>query len=234
MEAVILAGGLGTRLRSRVANLPKAMAPIAGRPFLEYLLDQLSDAGCTRVILSVGYRHEVIFEAFGQNYRGMPIDYAVEETPLGTGGAIRLALALIREASALVLNGDTWLKADFAAMTAWHAAEGRPMTMAVTQVDDTARFGGVLLENRRVVGFVEKGRQGPGWINAGTYVISREFPWPAGVPEQFSFETQVMVPLLDRIRPAAFPYAGPFLDIGVPEDFDRAQELLGPPRSRKP
>lgn len=226
MEAIILAGGLGTRLRSRVANLPKAMAPIAGRPFLEYLLDQLIDAGCARVILSVGFMREAITDAVGQEYRGLPVEYAVEESPLGTGGAIRLALGQVRDPAALVLNGDTYLEADYAAMSAFHAEEGRPMTMAVTHVDDTARFGGVLLNDQRVMGLVEKGRTGPGWINAGAYVMARDFPWPAGLPEHFSFETQVMVPLLDRILPAAFPCIGTFLDIGVPEDFDRAQELL--------
>jgi D-glycero-alpha-D-manno-heptose 1-phosphate guanylyltransferase len=233
MEAVILAGGLGTRLRSRVAALPKAMAPVAGRAFLEYLLDQLIDAGCARLILSVGYMREVILESFRHNYRGMQVDYAIEETPLGTGGAIRLALERVQEPSVLVLNGDTYLNADFAAMFAYHRREGRPMTLAVTHVEDTARYGGVLLEGQRVAGFFEKGRKGPGWINAGSYVLSRDFPWPAELPRQFSFETDVIVPFVDRISPAAFPHAGLFLDIGVPEDFDRAQEMLAHGKSKE-
>jgi D-glycero-alpha-D-manno-heptose 1-phosphate guanylyltransferase len=226
MEAIILAGGLGTRLRSRVADVPKAMAPVAGRPFLEYLLDQLIDAGFARVILSVGYMRQIILEAFSRNYRGLEVDYAIEASPLGTGGAIRLAIGRVQESLVLVLNGDTYLNAEFAAMAAYHTTEGRPMTMAVTHVEDTARYGGVLLEDRRVRGFVEKGRRGPGWINAGAYVLSRDFPWPPDLAEQFSFETDVIVPFVDRIQPAAFPHAGLFLDIGVPADLDRAQELL--------
>jgi D-glycero-alpha-D-manno-heptose 1-phosphate guanylyltransferase len=202
------------------------MAPVAGRPFLEYLLDQLIEAGCDRVILSVGHLREVILGAFGQNYCGLRVEYAIEEAPLGTGGAVRLAMARVQSGAALVLNGDTYVNADFAAMTAYHTAAGCPMTMAVTHVEDTARYGGVLLEDQRVAGFVEKGRRGPGWINAGLYVLSRDFPWPPELPERFSFETDVIVPSVDRIRPAAFRHDGVFLDIGVPEDFDRAQELL--------
>jgi D-glycero-alpha-D-manno-heptose 1-phosphate guanylyltransferase len=226
MEAIILAGGLGTRLRSRLTNLPKAMAPVGGRPFLAWLLDQLISAQCQRVILSVGYLREAITTAFHDNYRGMRIDYAIEETPLGTGGAIQLAMARAEEPGVFVLNGDTWVDADLAAMLAFHAAGRRPMTMAVTPIGDTARYGGVIVEDGHVAGFVEKGRSGPGWINAGLYLLSREFPWPEGLHAPFSFETGVLVPFLDRIRPAAFPHTGDFLDIGIPEDLDRAQTML--------
>ena len=225
MEAIILAGGLGTRLRSRLTDLPKVMAPVAGRPFLSILLDQLRAAGCARVILSVGHLRQTILDAFRDDYQGMPLAYAIEETPLGTGGAIRLALAQVREASALVLNGDTYVNLDFAAMHAQHAP-GDAMSMAVTEVPDTARYGGVLVEHGRVSGFVEKGRAGPGWINAGVYVIARAFPWPVALPERFSFETDLLVPFVDRLRPAAYAYTGYFLDIGVPEDLDRAQQEL--------
>jgi D-glycero-alpha-D-manno-heptose 1-phosphate guanylyltransferase len=226
MEAVILAGGLGTRLRSRLTNLPKSMAPVGGRPFLAYLLDQLISAECPRVILSVGYLREAIFSAFHDNYRGMRVDYAIEETPLGTGGAIRLAMAQAEQPSVFVLNGDTYVDAALDAMLAFHVASGRSLTIAVTQVSDTARYGGVIVDDGLVTGFVEKGRSGTGWINAGLYVLSSDFPWPEGLDAPFSFETGVLVPFLDRIRPAAFPHAGDFLDIGIPEDLDRAQTML--------
>src|SRR5580658_4214980 len=108
MEAIVLAGGLGTRLASRLHGLPKPMAPVAGRPFLEILLNQLHRSGCTRVLLAVGHRHSVIQDHFGASFHGIEIDYAVESVPLGTGGAIRLALAHAREESVLVLNGDTF------------------------------------------------------------------------------------------------------------------------------
>jgi len=223
---MILAGGLGTRLRSKIADRPKAMAPVAGRPFLAFLLDKLLDAGCESALLSVGYLREVIVDEFKDNYRGLPIRYVVEETPLGTGGAIRRALGQACQDSVLVLNGDTYLDADFAAMFACHRGAARPMTMAIARVEDTARYGGVVLAEGLVSGFIEKGRQGRGWINAGAYILERRFPWPAHLEERFSFETDVLMPCLDSLRPAAFACPGYFLDIGIPEDLDRAQQEL--------
>lgn len=241
MEAIILAGGLGTRLASRLSGVPKPMALVAGRPFLQILLNQLEEAGCTRVLLSVGHLHEVIRGHFGPAYGGMRIDYAVEEMPLGTGGAIRNALAMAREDAVLVLNGDTFLEADYAAMMRFHRAEDVAMTMAVAWQDDVARYGGVLVSERRVIGFQEKGQPGggrsragqshaglinAGLINAGAYVLNRDFEWPAELEGKFSFETQLLTPRVNELRPAAFVVSGYFLDIGVPEDFDRAQTEL--------
>jgi len=228
MEAIVLAGGLGTRLASRLHGLPKPMAPVAGRPFLEILLKQLSRSGCTRVLLSVGHQHTVIQNHFGASFHGMPIDYVVESVPLGTGGAIRLALAEVREPSVLVLNGDTFLDADYAAMMRFHAAEQASVTLAVVHRPDVARYGGVTIEGLRVVGFEEKGRSGPGYISAGTYVLARDLAWPLALAEKFSIEFDFFAPEVARLRPAAFIVDGYFLDIGIPEDYDRAQtELAG-------
>jgi D-glycero-alpha-D-manno-heptose 1-phosphate guanylyltransferase len=171
MEAIVLAGGLGTRLAARLSGVPKAMAPVAGRPFLEILLRQLERSGCTRVLLAVGYLHSAIKEHFGGSFGDMRLEYAVEETPLGTGGAIRSALALAREDAVLVLNGDTFLDADYAMMMRFHRDEGMTMTMAISHQADIARYGGVLVSGKRIVGFEEKGRSGLGWINAGAYVL---------------------------------------------------------------
>ncbi len=231
MEAIILAGGLGTRLAGRLSGVPKPMAPIAGRPFLEILLHQLREAGCTRVLLSVGYLHEVIRGHFGQSCGGLRIDYAIEQTPLGTGGAMRNALAQVREDAALVLNGDTFLEADYAAMMRFHRTEDATMTMAVARQDDISRYGGVVVSDRHVVAFQEKGqlRAGQlraGLINAGAYVLNRDFPWPAELTGRFSFEEQVLAAHVGELRPAAFIVSGYFLDIGVPEDYDRAQTKL--------
>lgn len=228
MEAIILAGGLGTRLQSRLAGIPKSMAPVAGRPFLEILLNQLVDAGCQRVILSVGHLREVILHAFGESYRGMLLAYAVEESPLGTGGAIRLALEKGTDEKLLVMNGDTFLQVDFAALCRAHETSRRPLTLTVTPVDNVARYGGVIVEQDCVAGFVEKGRTGPGWINAGVYVFDRAFEWPGNLSDPFSFESDVLVPHIATLRPAAYLCRGYFLDIGVPEDLERAQtELAG-------
>jgi D-glycero-alpha-D-manno-heptose 1-phosphate guanylyltransferase len=226
MEAIVLAGGLGTRLAARVQGLPKAMAPVSGRPFLEILLHQLARCGVTRAVLSVGYLHAAIEDHFATSFAGMRLDYAVEETPLGTGGAIRKALDMAEEDAALVLNGDTFLDADYAAMMRFHRAEGAAMTMAVTHQADIARYGGVILRDKRIVGFEEKGRSGPGWINAGAYALSRNLAWPPELGEKFSFETNFLAPQIEGLKPAAFAVDGFFLDIGVPEDYDRAQTAL--------
>ncbi len=228
MEAILLAGGLGTRLASRLHGIPKPMAPVAGRPFLEILLSQLHRAGCLRVLLSVGHLHAAIQNHFGVSFHGMRLDYVIEQAPLGTGGAIRTALAKATEDTVLVLNGDTFLQMDYAAMLEFHAAEAASLTIAITQQADIARYGGVVLAGKRIVGFQEKGQTGPGWINAGVYALQRDLQWPKTLAGKFSFETDFLVPELGRLAPAAYPVNGPFLDIGVPEDLDRAQvELAG-------
>ena len=219
--------GWALALSSKLPDLPKAMAPVAGRPFLALLLDQLIAAGCERAILSVGYRRDAIIDAFQHSYRGLPLVYAVESKPLGTGGAIKRSLALITKPSSLVLNGDTFLDIDLPRFAASHRPADSSMTMALAYVADTSRYGGVLFQDGLIKGFAEKGRQGPGWINAGVYVLNREFPWPPVLPEQFSFERDVLDRHLDTLRPAAFQCNGYFLDIGVPEDLDRAQLELG-------
>jgi D-glycero-alpha-D-manno-heptose 1-phosphate guanylyltransferase len=230
MEAIVLAGGLGTRLASRLNQTPKPMAEVGGRPFLQILLDRLIAAGCSRVILSVGHLGNSILQRFQNRYRDVPIDYAIEESPLGTGGAIRMALGQAHEPSVLVVNGDTYLEADLPALARFHRSSRRPLTMAVVRVDDTARYGGVLIEEDVISGFSEKGRSGPGWINGGLYVIEKNFIWHSDLPARFSFETDVLVPFVHEIRPAAFCCEGYFLDIGTPEDFDRAQVEINCPR----
>jgi D-glycero-alpha-D-manno-heptose 1-phosphate guanylyltransferase len=226
MEAIVLAGGFGTRLATRLSGIPKPMAPVAGRPFLEILLTQLARAGCTRAILSVGYLHEVIADHFGASFGGVALDYAIEHAPLGTGGAIRLALTQAREDAVLVLNGDTFLDADYTGMLRLHATEAAVATIAVVHTSDVARYGGVTLEGHRIVAFEEKGRSGPGWISAGAYVLARKIAWPPALAEKFSIESDFFAPELERLRPAAYKVDGYFLDIGIPEALDRAQSEL--------
>jgi D-glycero-alpha-D-manno-heptose 1-phosphate guanylyltransferase len=226
MEAIVLAGGFGTRLASRLDGVPKPMAPVAVRPFLEILLGQLRRAGCGRVLLSVGHLHQVIQNHFGAAFNGLEIEYVIENTPLGTGGAIRLALAQSSDDSVLVLNGDTFLDADYAAMTQFHSAEGAEVTVAVVHHPDISRYGGVVLAGNRITGFEEKGRSGSGWISAGAYVINRDLEWPPALSGKFSIEKDFFVPEITRLRPAAYKVEGYFLDIGIPEDLDRAQTEL--------
>lgn len=227
MEAIVLAGGLGTRLRSRINGIPKPMAPVAGRPFLEILLNRLAEAGCGRTLLSVGYLGDVISDHFGASWKGMPVAYVTEDSPLGTGGAIRRALEQAEETSVFVFNGDTWLDLDYGAMDGLHRSSQAVITLALSRVSDMSRYGGVELSGGKISGFIEKGRSGAGWINGGVYILSRNFPWPANLAEKFSFETDVLFPLLPSLRHAVFLSSGGFLDIGVPEDLDRAQIDLG-------
>ena len=226
MEAIILAGGFGARLASRLEGVPKVMAPVAGRPFLEIVLSQLRRAGFARVVLSVGYLHEAVEGHFGTEFNGMRIVYSIESAPLGTGGAIRLALEQTTEETVLVLNGDTFLDADYARMLLFHAAEDAAVTIAVVRQPDIARYGGVVIEGNRIAGFEEKGSSGPGWINAGAYVLNRNLRWPSALAEKFSVERDFFVPEVARLHPAAYKVDGFFLDIGIPDDLDRAQVEL--------
>ena len=228
MEAIILAGGLGTRLASRLNGVPKPMVPVAGRPFLEILLSRLRRGGCTRVLLSVGHLHAAIQHHFGTVFDGIPLDYVIEDTPLGTGGALRKAMGQTTEQTVLVLNGDTFLEVDYAAMLNFHKDQAARLTLAVTKQADIARYGEVVLAQQRIVGFQEKDRSGPGWINGGVYAIDTDIHWPAHLTERFSFEKNFLIKELPQLAPMAYRVEGFFLDIGVPEDLDRAQiELAG-------
>ena len=226
MQAIVLAGGLGTRLRSVVPDLPKPMAPVAGRPFLAWILDRLVEAGFDRVVLAVGYRHDAIRDHFGEAYRGLPLRYSVEDRPLGTGGALRLACGQVHDDAVFVLNGDTFVELDHRAMRSAHDAANAALSIAVHRVDDTARYGALELRAGHVFGFAEKGRHGPGWINAGVYLLARELLLQLPADRALSFEQEVLVPQVGAIRPLAFTAEGLFIDIGVPEDYERAQVLF--------
>ena len=226
MQAIVLAGGLGTRLRGVVPDLPKPMAPVAGRPFLAWILDRLVDAGFERAVLAVGYRHEAIRDHFGDRFGALALHYSVEDRPLGTGGALRLAAENLSSLPAFVLNGDTFLELDYRSMLEAHIEQAEQMSLAVCSVADVARYGALEIEDGHIRGFLEKGRTGPGIINAGTYLLSEGILNRIPLGEPFSFEQQLLVPRIGEIRPAAFPATGLFIDIGVPEDYDRAQRLF--------
>ena len=226
-QAIILAGGLGTRLRGVVPDLPKPMAPVAGRPFLCHVLDPLCDAGFELAVLAVGYRHEAIRDHFGDRYRDLELRYSVEATPLGTGGAMRLAAREIDAAAPFfVLNGDTFVELDYRAMLDAHVAARASMSMAVCAVADVGRYGALELDDGTVTGFREKGGDGPGYINAGTYLFARGLLDAIPDDTPYSFEQQLLVPEVKTIRPRAFLAHGLFIDIGVPEDYARAQTLF--------
>jgi D-glycero-alpha-D-manno-heptose 1-phosphate guanylyltransferase len=225
MEAIILAGGFGTRLRQVVPDLPKPMAPVAGRPFLEILLSMLAQKGFTRVVLSLGFMSEKIITHFGDRYLGMKLVYEVELQPLGTGGAIRTALARCEADHVFVFNGDTYLDLEVDALERLWQSGHHPL-IVVREVPDTARFGKVEMCDGRISAFLEKGMSGPGLINAGCYVLPKTAldDFPLGQP--FSLETEFFIKYLQRIKFDGFVTHGRFIDIGVPVDYALAQTAL--------
>jgi len=228
VKAIVIAGGLGTRLAHVTSDIPKPMARIGARPFLEYLLDYLLEQGTREVVLAVSYKWQVIQEYFHHNYRGMSLTYSVEDEPLGTGGAIRQALASLPDEEVVVLNGDTLFKVDLKDMANRHRKGGTRLTIALKQVSDSGRFGRVEVSaNGAIDNFLEKAGGGPGWINGGVYMLKRDLFIDFPMPAHFSFEQDLLEPNIDRIRPLAFQSDAYFIDMGVPEDYQRAQREIG-------
>lgn len=225
MEAIVLAGGMGTRLRTVVTDLPKPMAPVAGRPFLELLLRSLVAKGFSRVILSTGYMAEKISDHFGSCFAGIELDYSVEIEQLGTGGAVSLAARLVREDHFFVFNGDTFLDLDARGVDAMWQRIREPVIVA-REVEDTARYGRLDTDQGHVVRFAEKGQAGPGLINAGCYVFQADQFSGVELGSRFSLETDYLAPLVERTAVALHVASGLFIDIGVPSDYARAQQLL--------
>jgi histidinol-phosphate phosphatase family protein len=233
ISAVVLAGGLGTRLRTVVGDRPKVLAPVAGRRFLAYLLHQLADAGFEDVVLCTGYMGDQVREAFGKRFRKLNLLYSQEEQPLGTAGALRHALPLIPSEieTVAVLNGDSYCQADLAKFLSWHQAQRADASILLTEMPDTARFGAVEADSGgRIHRFGEKNTAGPGWINAGIYAISKRLL--AGIPDgvAVSIERECFP---RWIEDGLFGYrgGGRFLDIGTPDSFAVAQRFFSPPGS---
>jgi D-glycero-alpha-D-manno-heptose 1-phosphate guanylyltransferase len=225
MEGIVLAGGFGTRLREVVPDLPKPMAPIAGRPFLEILLSTLARKGFTRVVLSLGFMAEKIIVHFGESYAGMHLVYEVESRPLGTGGAIRAALTRCESDHVFIFNGDTYLDLEVDELESLWQARRHPV-IVVREVSDTARFGRVEMSDGRINAFLEKGMSGAGLINAGCYVLPKGALDDFALRQPFSLETEFFFKYLQRIRFDGFVTHGQFIDIGVPDDYVLAQTAL--------
>jgi len=223
-EAIILAGGFGTRLQPVVSNVPKSMAPVHGRPFLEYLLDYLISQGIRKVVLSVGYKSQAIRDHFGPVYRDLDMAYAAETEPLGTGGGIRNAFRLTEGEEAFVLNGDSIFKVGLAEMYRFHISNQGFLTLALRHVDQTGRFGSVRLDQfSRIIGFAEKSETaGPGYINGGVYILRKDFILNEIFPDQFSIEKDCFELYFKDVTMLGFLSEGYFLDIGIPGDYERA------------
>lgn len=228
-EAIVLAGGFGTRLAHVVPDVCKPMAPVAGRPFLRFIMDQLAAAGFDRVVVADGYRREQIEDFFGSAYRGMSIEYSPEETPLLTGGAVKRALSRCESDWVFVLNGDTWLDVDFEVMEAAAANVPDSVTavIAVKRMRDFERYGTVDVDAcGSLTAFHEKRPCEEGLINAGVYLLRLDAL--DDMPDKFSLESDHFERVVGDGALRAVECAGGFIDIGVPEDYELAQTMLAP------
>ena len=228
-EAVVLAGGFGTRLAHVVPDVCKPMAPVAGRPFLRFIMDQLAAAGIERAVVADGYRREQIEGFFGGSYRGMDVVYSPEDAPLLTGGAVKRALGECEGDWVFVMNGDTWLDVDFAAMeeSAAGATASVAAVVAVKRMRDFERYGTVDVSPEGVLdAFHEKRPCAEGLINAGIYLVRRDAL--ASMSEKFSLESDFFERVVGEGALRAVECRGGFIDIGVPEDYELAQTMLAP------
>jgi len=235
ITAAVLAGGLGTRLREAVADKPKVLAQVNGRPFLAYLLDTLAGAGVRRAILCTGYLADQVRTAFGTEFGGVELLYSQEESPLGTGGALSLALPLLDSSPVLVLNGDSFCDADLALFARQHLACGAAASLVLARVADVARYGAVETSgDGTITSFEEKGRRrGDGLINAGIYLLERFLieGLPAG--RALSLEKELFPGLIGHGL-YGFAQGGKFIDIGIPADYYAAGAFFADRRGLRP
>ena len=222
-EAVVLAGGLGTRLQGVVHDVPKPMAPVAGKPFLTYLLDYLKKYSVEKVVLAVGYKHEVIVDFFGDNYKGIKLEYAIEHEPMGTGGGIANALKFVDGKEAFLLNGDSYFDVDLIALDKHHRQTDADITLSVKEMFNFDRYGTVNLDNSRIISFNEKKAVHQGFINGGVYLMNKKIFRYKDLPTKFSFEKEILEAGAEVLYMEAFRSSGYFIDIGIPEDYSRAQ-----------
>lgn len=226
MEAIILAGGLGTRLKSVLAETPKCMAPVNGKPFLYYVLKYLKNQDFKRVVLSVGYLKEQIID-YLKNENEIEVAFAEEEIPLGTGGALKFALDFCKSKNPFVLNGDTLFNVNLKKMLKQHADNQSDITIAVRRVDDVSRYGEIEFdEQKRILNFKEKSDfPKEGFINGGTYIVDKEL-FRDFEFEKFSLEKDFFVPKVKKLNFSAFISNDSFLDIGIPSDYEKASAFV--------
>jgi D-glycero-alpha-D-manno-heptose 1-phosphate guanylyltransferase len=227
ITAVILAGGLGTRLRPAVSDKPKVLAEIHGRGFLIFILDQLVAAGTRRVVLCTGYMSEEVRNVLGESYGPLKVIYSREEIPLGTGGALRLALPKLTSDAVLVMNGDSYINADLGDFLRWSVEKAASAALILTRVADTERYGRVVSGlDGGIVLFEEKAEnRGPGWINAGLYLLRTELIGNIPSGRVYSLEREFFPGLIGK---GLYGYQcnGEFIDIGTPDSYRRAEAFF--------
>ena len=228
-DAVILAGGLGTRLRSVVSDVPKCMAPVDGRPFIEWILAWIEPFRPEKIVLSLGYLSEVVTDWIQNSMRDypIPIDWVIEDTPLGTGGGIKLALAKVTAPQCIILNGDTFFDVDLNALCSLHKRNATALAIALKPMERFDRYGSVTLDpDGHIRSFNEKRYCEKGLINGGIYCMDCNAGLIADKPERFSFEKDVLEPESAAGHVSGFVSDGSFIDIGIPEDYALAQTFL--------
>ena len=226
-EVIILAGGLGTRLKAAVPELPKAMAPVLAKPFIGYLVDYLKVQGIERFIFSLGHKSNIIEQYLDTQYDEIKKIYSVEQEPLGTGGAILLALRHAKEKHVLIVNGDTFFKVDIAALSAFHKERDADCSIALKPMQHFDRYGMVELnDDHSVKGFNEKSYYSQGLVNGGVYALNVHRFQKESFPDRFSFEKDYMVALHHQRRMYGLIQDAYFIDIGIPADFEKAQTEL--------
>jgi D-glycero-alpha-D-manno-heptose 1-phosphate guanylyltransferase len=226
-EAIILAGGLGTRLRSAVPDLPKCLAPVRGRPFIGYVTDHLRREGIDRFIFALGYRSSFFDDYFRTDFPDGNYTVSLEEEPLGTGGAIRQACGHAKERSVLVLNGDTFFRTQLDLLSTFHDSRASACTLNLKPMQDFDRFGVVELDgNGRVSRFREKQYYSTGLINGGVYALDRETFLREELPPVFSFEKDYLEKFYHSRPFFGLVQDTYFIDIGIPEDYERVQNEL--------
>lgn len=227
-EAIVLAGGLGTRLREAVPELPKCMAPVNGRPFVAYVIRHLQQQGITHFIFSLGYKSEAFIGFLAAELPAGTYDMVVEEEPLGTGGAIQYAAQKAKQDDFVVVNGDSLFQTDIPAQATFHFAHNSCCTLALKAMQNVSRYGSVeLADNGSIARFREKQFFEKGLINGGVYLVNKTCLLGKQLPQKFSFETDFLQRFHTDGNIYGMEQEGYFIDIGIPEDYQRAQtELL--------
>jgi D-glycero-alpha-D-manno-heptose 1-phosphate guanylyltransferase len=229
IDIIILAGGFGTRLKSLVSEVPKPMAPVSGKPFLEYVLSNFSSSNVSRIIFSLGHLSHIVKDHFGTKHKGIDLVYEIEKEPLGTGGAIKKAIKHCKEKYVLVINGDSFIDLNMDELTLQLKKINNSFIVA-SMVDDASRYGCLRLNKDKLIGFTEKGTIGPGLINSGYYLIKKNIFLNFNLPKIFSFEKDFLVPNLSNLNLSVFVSNGLFIDIGIPEDYIKAQTIFAETR----
>ncbi|MFC1566350.1 nucleotidyltransferase family protein [bacterium] len=225
-EVIILAGGLGTRLRSVVNDIPKVMAQVNGKPFLEYTLDYLNSQNMTRVILSVGYKYDIIQNYFKDRFKNIELVYSIESEPLGTGGALKKALELTANENIFFMNGDTFFGIDLDKLENCHLENNSICTIALKYMENCDRYGTVKVdENRKIISIQEKKIGEQGFINAGVYLVNKKIFSTNKIvtSDIFSFEKDYLEPMYTKKAFYGCEFDSYFIDIGVPEDYEKIQ-----------